>query len=370
MILLLASLAFADDLCGSKTPPAGYRIVVGYASGPRAKAIEAAREKALANAESLYAGQLTPLQRAAFREQVFDWSDDNWKAGTACFKLAIDNAAFTADEAELAALTAQLRTLGAAVGSRAVDVEAPVWDQSGCAADIGGAIRTTLLSEMHGATVTSGAARLSIRLAALADRVQGSATLDGVAIGGVSFPLTLFRLEPGEVGRCAGNAALRLASDDRKGSSGLSVRVRLTDHRGEACEGEADSPAVTTSGPARVQVYSVDQSGGGHYIGLWSVPGELSLGTGWLTPMAEGGDERLVAVAVPAKVSFGRTESWGDTYCRLTAPFDASSFPPEAAIGTTTFIVHPGGTHGCPVAKPTPADTAPQVDCPVPAPGP
>ena len=354
LLTTLATLAFADDLCGSKTPPTGYRIVKAHAPGPRARAIEAAHDAAVQNALSLYAGHLSPLQEAAFREQVFDWSDDNWapgrfmEEGTACVRLAIAEEAFTAHRDSLDRLTRSLEALADRVRGRTASVEllAPVWDRSGCAADIGPAIRTTLLGALQGVELAPGGPRLAMRLAALDSVVTGAVTLDGVAIGGFDFPLTMFGLEPGEAGKCASNATLGLGGDDREGAGGLSMRVRLGSHVGEGCEGDRDNPLLTTSAPARVQVFSVDSSGTGHFVGVWVVYGTAGLGEGTLAPMPDGGDERLVAVALPATADFGKSASWTD-YCRLPAPFSAAWFPPAAAIGTTTFIVHPSGTHGC-----------------------
>ncbi len=354
LISTLATLAHADDLCGSKTPPLGYRIVVGHASGPRARAIEAARDRALQNALVLYAPHFSPLQEASFREQVFDWSDDNWVPGrfmvegTACVRLAIAQEAFTAHRDALDRLTASLGALADRVRDRtaSVDLLAPVWDRSGCAAENGDAIRTTLLGQLQGVKEVRGGPRLAIRLAALDRVVTGAVTLDGVALGGFDFPLTVLGVEPGEAGRCAANGTLGLEGDDRRGAAGLTVGLRLGSHASDACEGDPDNPVLSTSAPARVQVFSVDRTGGGHFVGAWELNGTTSLGEGTLTPMPQGGDERLVAVAVPPGSDFGRSGAWTE-YCRLPGPFSASWFPGSAAIGTTTFIVHPAGMRGC-----------------------
>ncbi|MBM4393996.1 MAG: hypothetical protein FJ090_22950 [Deltaproteobacteria bacterium] len=359
--MLLLPLALAADpssLCGSKTPPTGYRIATGYGSGPRVQAIELAREQAIDNALSLYGSDLSELQRAAFRKQAFDWSDDNWEpglgfaAGSACFRLAVANEAFTAHEAAFDKLRADLQSLAAQVKVRgtSVDVMAPAWEESGCAADIGGALRTALVAELQGLRVESGAPRLALRLSALSTTVTVAATLDGVSLGGFSFPLSLFRNEVGEVGRCAANRTLGLASDNRPGAGGLSATVRLGAHVGEACEGDLDGPVLTVSAPSSVQVFSIDARGGGHFVGQWNVDRELSLGQGTMLAEPEGGDERLVAVAMPKGAAFSRTRAWTG-YCKVPGTFSTSWFPSGAAIGTTTFIVHRSGTHDCPLVN-------------------
>ena len=352
--MLLPTLALASELCGSKTPPTGYRIATGLGSGPRAQALEGAREQAIQNALDQYGRDLTELQAAAFRKNTFDWSEDHWEPGallqqgTACFRIAIAEEAFTAHADSVEQLSRDLAALAAEVRVRtaSVEIDAPVWDQSGCPADIGAALRTTLLRHLAGVTETPGAPRLRVRLAALDTVVQAAVTLDGASIGGFSFPLTTFDLARGEVGRCAGNATLGLGADDRRGAGGLSVRVRLGAHVGEGCEGDRDNPTLVASAPVLAQVFSIDRDGTGHFVGTWTVNGQAALGEGTLAPMPSGGDERLVAVALPPGRDFGRTHGWTD-YCKLPSTFNASWFPTEAAIGTTTFIVHPAGTHGC-----------------------
>ncbi len=352
--MILPTLALAADLCGSKTPPTGYRLGTGYGSGPRAQALEVARQRAIENALDAYGRDLTELQAAAFRKQVFDWSEDHWEPGallqqgTACFRIAIADEAFTAHADSVDQLSRDLAALAAQVRARTatVEIDAPVWDQSGCPADIGAALRTTLLAHMAGVTETPGAPRLRVRLAALDTVVQAALTLDGASIGGFAFPLTTFGLSRGEVGRCASNGTLGLGADDRRGAGGLAVRVRLGAHVGEGCEGDSDNPTLVASAPVQAQVFSIDRDGMGHFVGTWSVNGQTALGEGTLAPMPSGGDERLVAVALPPGRDFGRTQGWAD-YCKLSSTFNASWFPAEAAIGTTTFIVHPAGTNGC-----------------------
>lgn len=357
MATALAAPAVLTGLCGSKNPPTGYRYAVGHAQGPRARALEAARDAAIDDAVKNYASDWTPLQVAAFRRQVFDWSEDNWQAGTACVRLAIADEAFNAQDVALAKLTSDLKSIAGTVSARvhAVEIDAPVWDQSGCAADIGGALRTTLIGQLSGVRVEPGAARLAIRLAAVADGVSAAVTLDNVSIGAFTFPLTLFRLEPSETGRCATNAAIGMKADDRRGANGLSVRVRFANVAGEACEGDPAEPVVTTSARSRVQVFSVDNHSVAHFIEVHEVSGTLSLGVGSLAPSKEGGDERLIAVALPAGQSFGATE-WYTDYCRMETPFDIGMFPASAAIGTTTFIVRASGTRGWPVVNSTASD--------------
>ena len=352
--MILPSLALAADLCGSKVPPTGYRIAVGYADGPRARALEAARAKAIENALAWYAADLGPLEQAAFRKQVFDWSEDNWERRTACVRLAIADEAFTLQKDAADRLAADLRALAKKVTAKAVDVAAPTWD-SGCKADFGGALRNALVAELTGVRVTSGAPRLAIQLSARADGVFATVTLDEVSIGGFSFPLSLFHSTQGEGGACATNATLGLGGDTRVAAGGLHVSLALSAHQGEACEGDADNPIVTVSAPARVQLYSVDRGGTGHFVGEQEVERSAPIGEGTLVPMDAGGDERLLAVALPHGQSFGPTDAWRD-YCRLPAPFDARAFPAGAAIGSATFVVHPAGTYGCP-DRPAPEAT-------------
>ncbi len=116
---------------------------------------------------------------------------------------------------------------------------------------------------------------------------------------------------------------------------------------GTACEGSRDDISLSVSQPARVQVYSVDRAGGGHFLGAVEGGPTIEVGDGQWVPQPDDSDERLVAVAVPLGQSFGARDSWS-AYCRLPTALNAKDFPAGAAVGTKSFLVYRQGTHGCP----------------------
>ncbi len=114
------------------------------------------------------------------------------------------------------------------------------------------------------------------------------------------------------------------------------------------CKGAIFPIRIHTAAPARVHLYSVAPDGSSYH--LWPKPGaspdtggeitgEITVdGLAWPTT---GGDEKLVAVALPPGTASPLDRAAG--FCRLPAPLDRQ-LPPGATVRTTTWSVSPGCT--------------------------
>ena len=180
-------------------------------------------------------------------------------------------------------------------------------------------------------------------------------------VGTLDFALDVFGLKSGDVGNCATNVLLGLSGNEIRGIEGLTVHVDVPVADGVACAGERVPLSVETDGAATVHVFSVDQRGNGYHI--WPAGeaglsrGVVELGKAHLVPVPGGGDERLVAVAIPPSAAVTAAKAWKG-FCRLETPFDARHLPQGVAVGTTTYIVRAGGTDGCPEVDTQGADEA------------
>ena len=131
----------------------------------------------------------------------------------------------------------------------------------------------------------------------------------------------------------------------------LLVKPGVDTRDGVVCPGEILRPVLMVSQQARVQVYSVARDGRGFLV--WPPPGDpglvdslLDLGEFAAVETPDHGDERLVAVAVPAGAYFGKTEGWTG-FCRLSGVFGPVLYPAGAALGAATWRVLPAGMGGC-----------------------
>jgi len=367
-----ATEVIAVELC-PEVPPAGYRLERAYAEGPSDQALNAARSRARElMIERLCAGY-DELRCAALQRHISSWGAGSWAAsdrkgreGTACAAVIVEEAwldqlgrDYDSFEASLAGLVTDLRDRA---GESLLAIEPPTWE-SGCVAGplgaaVGGELRSLLAGHPvvpEGAGDRSAAAVLT-RLTPGAGGVRLNLTLrpsarSAVLLGGFAFPNDLFGVAIDERGRCRGDSDLGLAEGEKLGDGGLRVQLTVPTNSGLVCPGDALQPQILVSRQARVQVYSVAREGQGYLV--WPSPGQeglvdaaADLGTVYAVETPDLGDERMVAVAVPAGSYFGRSEGWTG-FCRLEGIFGPVLYPSGAAIGTATYQVLPAGEGSC-----------------------
>ncbi len=367
-----------------EVPPQGYRLERAYGSGPQAEALEQARSRARqAMLERVCAGY-GELRCAAVQRHVSSWGDGSWepvdrkgREGTACAAVVVEEAFldqlgrdYTLFEASLAQLVVALR---AQAGDTLLAVEPPTWE-SGCVAGaVGAAVAGELRSQLAGTrvvpegqgdrTATAVISTLSpgaggVRLNLSVRPADGAAVL----LGGFTFPGDLFGDGADALGACRGDQDLGLSDGEKLGDGGLQVAVVVDTHDGVVCPGETLRPVLMVSQQARVQVYSVARDGSGYLV--WLPRGEpgrvgelMDLGAFYAVETPDRGDERLVAVAVPAGGYFGKTEGWTG-FCALPGVFGPVLYPAGAAIGTASWRVLPAGLGGCAEDAARPVDLA------------
>ena len=167
----------------------------------------------------------------------------------------------------------------------------------------------------------------------------------------VGFLPELYGLEDAEEPSCRWDRELGLTEGHRMGGDGRSVRVVITGNTGEYCEGDRMEPVVLVDRPSRIRVYSVERDGRALVIWPYSpeqddlVERSLSLGQAQVQ-RPKLGEERLVAVSIPADETFGEVADW--KACYWPTAFDASAIPAGAAVGSVGFLVAPEGADGCP----------------------
>jgi hypothetical protein len=365
-----------------EVPPPGYRLERAYASGPRAEALEAARQRARAVMLERICAGYGQLRCAAVQRHISSWGEGSWepehrrgREGTACAAVAIEQSFldqlgrdYLRFEADLSALVQRLR---GQVGDALLAVEPPVWE-SGCVAGaVGAAVAGELRSQLAGSRVVpegqgdrTAAAVIStlspsaggVRLNLAVRPAGGGAVL----LGGFAFPGDLFGDDPASQAACRSDADLGLRDGEKLGDGGLQVALVVDTHDGVVCPGEVLRPVLMVSQRARVQVYSVARDGTGYLV--WPPPGEpglveelLDLGAFHAVETPDRGDERLVAVAVPSGGYFGKTEGWTG-FCALPGVFGPPYYPAGAAIGAASWRVLPAGLGSCAADAARPVD--------------
>lgn len=247
-------------------------------------------------------------------------------------------------------------------GREDLRIDAPVWAESQCS--VGGA-GEAIIGELAGA-FGSAAVRvdesaldisfLRVQLAESDERLDLIPTFvdtDGSAtrLAPIAFRAELFQLDREQEPSCRWDRELGLIEGHRDGADGRSVRVVISGNTGQYCEGDRMEPVVLVDRPSRVRVFSVERDGRALVIWPYApnqddlVERSLSLGQAQVQ-RPKLGEERLVAVAIPAEESFGDTDGWRG--CYWPTAFGPSSMPAHAAVGTVGFLVAPEGTEGCP----------------------
>jgi hypothetical protein len=367
-----------DDPCPT-TPPYGWRLEVGYATSKKAgEALAAAQEKARTQLLDKACAGVSELRCTSIARHIAPWKNGHWdkKQQSACHAMAIEETVLKQYEKEIEQLRANLSHLATSTVTRnggvLLSIEPPTW-ASGCiAGDLGASIANRLRNHIgkHASNtrlVPQGsknprANSLRITLTPTSDRVTVSAGLHlagkevALPLPGFDFRIDLFNVQPDEVGACRGDEALGLKDGERLGKGGLRVIVEVPTKDGLVCEGATVEPKIQVNQPAKVQVYSVGRDGTSYAI--WPPPGgnglvndEVSLGETQMVSMPDQGDETLVAIAVPATGSFGLTEGWTG-FCKVKGSFGPMSYPEDAAVGASTYMVLPNGARGCPNIPP------------------
>lgn len=369
VLILLTAAAVAnplpDDPCPT-SPPFGFRLEVGYASGrieadALARAREAARNTLL---EKACAG-VSDLRCASIKRHVHPWREGRFdrKTRSACAAVAIKADALQSWDQDLAKMRQELAALAEAIATRSgaptVALDPPRWPSGCVAADVGPSLAAELRNGLArfpelSLVPTGGLQAPTVRFTLVPgkDAMTVSAALQEPGqpgerpLGGFSVPIDLFEVDPKEVGACRPWDRLGIVAGD------LQVGLEVPTRGGELCEGEPFEPKVHVSGQAKVAVLSVGQDGTAYLNwpppqGTGLITGSASLGQQRaVRPPAQLGDEVLLAVAVPADRSLGRFE--GRTgFCKLPQPYDPALLPKGATVVSETYNVVTGGHQSC-----------------------
>jgi len=338
-------------------------VELGYGHGNEAKAMSAARDDAFRKVIDRVCAGLSEARCNGIRSSISPWEDGRYHRRSACAAVAFPEDKLDALQREAGDLDQAIAGLAEDVGSLEVALlrhEAPAWE-SGCAAgEVGaylentfdGALGRTAVQLDRDERLHAGASRFHMVLAPgpAGVRVTGYLQRPGEVgwstVEGPKFALDLFGVEAAEQGQCAPDERLGLRGGQLAGDGGLAVWIDLPGGGNLFCEGEEIAPVLRVSSPARVQVFSVQRGGAAHLV--WPMEGDgiveeqLVLDGGVLLADEGAGDERLVAVALPAGRSFGPTDRWRG-YCEAGKDFGDSFYPAGAAVGTASYTVRPQG---------------------------
>ncbi len=353
----------------------GFRLEVGWAAAAtQAEALETARDNARNQLITSLCSGYDETRCAAVKRHAVSWGEGHWEPperkrddGNACAVVAIENRFADLIEQEHASFDQGLQSLAAQVKSKTGDtllsLEPITWDSGCLAGELGRTLSGRLRSLLTGLRLLEAHESERQALQVLVDLTPGKqqVQLNGrlrepdkagtLALGGFSFSADLFAVDAEEEGACRGNAQLDLQDDEKLGEGGLRVELVLPTHDGALCEGEAVSAGLSVNRQARVQVFTVLRDGSAYLV--WPPPGEdglvaesASLGEFHAAYAEDMGDERLVAIAVPASQHFAMSEGWTG-FCRVEGSFGARVYPSTAAVGTATYQVLPVGSEGC-----------------------
>ena len=116
------------------------------------------------------------------------------------------------------------------------------------------------------------------------------------------------------------------------------------------CEGDKIDIDIQSNQLAHYQLYNIDAQGNAFLI--WPGAGEesaarkkYSVGQVTAVPSIGGGAERLVVVAVPNQLGFGKMAKW-QGLCRIKEKL-GDLFPKDIAMHSLPFQVFQKGTQGC-----------------------
>jgi len=361
--------------------PRGYELELARVEASSIDGIEDARAHARQRMEERFCAGRTELCCASVKRHIESWGTGEWmpghmrQPGSACAAVVIPDTFLEALPSQCEAFRKDLdqiaRDLTTRVGDRILSLEPPTWESGCVAGELGAAVAGEIRSLLKGSheaetpTERDDAIRVLTRLspgvggvrAVVYARPPGT-TMEN--LGSLVFPTALFDIPANEVGQCRPDQDLSLDDGARVAPSGLTVEIRIPTRDGLACDQETLEATVRVSRPARVQVFNVAHTGESFLV--WPPPGQrgivqdtASLGSYRMTWNANLGDERLVAVAVPLDAPVTRTEGW-IAYCRVPGPFDGTSYPEGAAVGTATYQVLRGDGRRCPLTASRPPE--------------
>ena len=373
-----------EDPCPT-TPPYGFVLEVGHATGTRAEALQAARDQARTTLIENATAGYDPLQRAAVIRHIRHWRDGRYteperkgEPGSACAAVAVKLEYLDLIERQYAEFSAGLDALAesirAGVGAQPFVLQPPRW-ASGCpSSDLGQALAAQLKLRLAGMAVRKTQdfqqiegedvptyPELWVELAPGHNSVTLSAQLrepraeGDRLLGGFDFPLSLFNIEPDERGVCHDEAVLGLERGRLVGADGLVVQVDFPTDDGVICEGQKSPLGLHTNMPAQVWLFSVAADGQAWLIwpgadGTGLVNGPASVGDMDVARMPTGGDERFLAVALPRGSTWGAAQGW-KAQCRVPVKLEELTWPAGAAIGSEVFSIAPAGVGACPEAQ-------------------
>ncbi len=260
-----------------------------------------------------------------------------------------------AAEAQVNALA---KTLGGALASSAASpvLLESVTTTDGCAvpelAALSFRIRNALPSVgfVDAGAPRTDARRVRLEVSEVGTDLQVNASVvapDGTAraAGQAVFPRAAYQLDALPSGSCIADRVLGLSGGRRTGAAGLQVAVSIragADQTPDSlCSGQSFSLDLNTSAPARVHVYSVTPDGSAVHVwpepsGSGRLTGTQSLGTFAAAP-SPGGDERILAVAVPEGAPMGPIDAHRG-FCRVDG-FSAATIPADAAVASVTWHI-------------------------------
>jgi len=349
-----------------------YVLKVAWAEGrTEAKALESARGMARAQLVEQLCTGYDELRCAAVKRHVRDWEDGHWeppskgRPGSACAAVTVERRYVDLVQHEFQAFDDELKMLAEEIRSRLGEatlvLDPPRW-ASGCnAGELGAALNSEIRRRLRGVAVAKQGHRppdaqlLRLTITPGSESVGIDATLGGIragvetSLGGLRVAPDLLGIAADEVGYCAGDAAT--GGGDRVGKDGLRVEALFDAPDGLACEGSQVPMSLFTSQPAQVWLFSVAPDGSALLI--WSsgngdlVNGEFSLGSVDVVPYPGGGDERLVAVALPPDQRWLPVDEWNAS-CRVPGEMGALGRPDTAAVGSASYTVIRAGVQPCP----------------------
>jgi hypothetical protein len=358
--------------CPTVPPTPDYLLEWAWAEGTQAEALEAARTEARRKLEAKLCNGVSATRCSAAQRHIDSHGEGFWEErkrgrGAACAGVAVERRFLDQLDRDLRDLDTHLSGLAeqarGAMTSAALAVEAPRW-ASGCGAGpLGAAIAAELSSRLGGTRLAEpgdhDADALVMTLVPGNERLRLAASLrqagrtHELSLGGFDFPLDLFRVSPNEVGTCYADDRLTR----RSGANGLTVGVHTGVGDGVTCEGTQVPLSVSASTESRAWLFSVLPDGQAYLLwpdapGGAMLQGDLSLGTMDVSRTPGGGDEVLVAVAVPAETGWASAGNWRGP-CRLSAPLESWGWPAGAAVDTATYTVLAPGEAGCPLGGAT-----------------
>ena len=320
----------------------------GNRDAEREEAVARARDQAVAALQQKICAGRSPEDCAALQPHITTRHYNDPKQRLACAISGIHsdqlqrNTALVAAEAALKPL---LKTILDALGPAPLVVE-PIRTAEGCAVPSLDWVQIWLRGSLHVPQhrpdeQQPGDQRLLLDAATTGDGLVISAALQQsgprAPLGTALLARSAWTVPPDGV--CLSDRRFNVQD-----ANPLSLSVSYDAPGSRFCKGAIFPIHIRTAAPARVHLYSVAPDGSSYH--LWPEPGTSPDSAGDITVdglawPTSGGDEKLVAVALPPGTTSPLDRAAG--LCRLPAPLDRQ-IPPGATVRTTTWSVAPGCT--------------------------